>query len=29
MMQMAMQEPLFVEFADVCLKIVEPPDTDS
>ncbi|XP_068913944.1 zinc finger HIT domain-containing protein 3 [Tenebrio molitor] len=29
MMQMAMQEPLFVEFADVCLKIVEPPDADS
>ncbi|RZC32731.1 zf-HIT domain containing protein [Asbolus verrucosus] len=23
-MQMAMQEPLFVEFADVCMKVVEP-----
>jgi hypothetical protein len=23
-MQLAMQEPLFVEFADECLKVVEP-----
>jgi hypothetical protein len=23
-MQLAMQEPLFVEFADECLKIIEP-----
>ncbi|EFA09025.1 zinc finger HIT domain-containing protein 3 [Tribolium castaneum] len=27
-MQMAMQEPLFLEFADACLKVVEPPRDD-
>ncbi|KAJ3645525.1 hypothetical protein Zmor_023173 [Zophobas morio] len=27
-MQMAMQEPLFVEFADACLRVVEPPRND-
>ncbi|CAG9856280.1 unnamed protein product [Phyllotreta striolata] len=30
MMQKAMQEPLFVEFSDACLKVVEPqPETTS
>ncbi|KAG1931660.1 zinc finger HIT domain-containing protein [Pimephales promelas] len=28
-MKDAMQEPLFVEFADQCLKIIEPTQTDS
>uniref|UniRef100_A0A1A9WT51 Zinc finger HIT domain-containing protein n=1 Tax=Glossina brevipalpis TaxID=37001 RepID=A0A1A9WT51_9MUSC len=27
-MQAAMQEPLFLEFADECLKIVEPPNVE-
>lgn len=27
-MQAAMQEPLFIEFADECLKIVEPSSDD-
>ncbi|XP_028840398.1 zinc finger HIT domain-containing protein 3 [Denticeps clupeoides] len=27
-MKTAMQEPLFVEFADQCLKVVEPADTE-
>lgn len=26
-MQKAMQEPIFVEFADACLKVVEPEDS--
>lgn len=26
-MQKAMQEPIFVEFADVCLKVVEPAES--
>lgn len=25
-MENAMQEPIFVEFADECLKVVEPPN---
>ncbi|XP_043094207.1 zinc finger HIT domain-containing protein 3 [Puntigrus tetrazona] len=28
-MRDAMQEPLFVEFADQCLKIIEPPDNQN
>ncbi|KAI2665065.1 Zinc finger HIT domain-containing protein 3 [Labeo rohita] len=28
-MQDAMQEPLFVEFADQCLKIIEPTETEN
>ncbi|XP_055902512.1 zinc finger HIT domain-containing protein 3 [Eupeodes corollae] len=27
-MRVAMQEPLFVEFADECLKVIEPPTED-
>lgn len=28
-MKKAMLEPLFVEFADACLRIVEPPDEET